>query len=184
MNRCTWATSENMHRYHDTEWGVPVHDDRLLFELITLEGAQAGLTWATVLKKREGYRKTFHNFDVKKVSKMTGKDIEKLMKFNGIIRNRLKIGSTIDNAKNFLKIQEEFGSFDNYLWMFVNNKHINNRFKTIKDLPAETDLSKKISKDLKKRSFRFVGSTIVYAFIQAVGIVNDHEVGCFRYRQV
>ncbi len=180
MNRCTWAESELMHDYHDKEWGLPVHDDRLLFEMITLEGAQAGLTWATILKRRDTYKKAFHSFDVNKIAKYTDKDIERLMNDNGIIRNKLKIISTINNAKAFINIQKEFKSFDNYIWSFVNNKQINNKLKETDKLPASTELSERISKDLKQRGFNFVGATIIYAFMQAVGIVNDHTENCFR----
>lgn len=180
MNRCKWAESELMHDYHDKEWGVPVHDDRLLFEMLILEGAQAGLTWATILKRRETYKKAFHNFDVIKVSKYNENDIERLMNDEGIIRNKLKILSTINNAKAFIKIQKELGSFNNYIWSFTGNKQINNKLKHHKDIPAKTELSETISKDLKKRGFNFVGATIIYAFMQAIGIVNDHTENCFR----
>jgi DNA-3-methyladenine glycosylase I len=184
MNRCKWAQSEDMQNYHDKEWGLPVHDDRLLFEFLILEGAQAGLSWSTILKRRDGYRKAFDNFDYKKISKYTAKDKLRLLKDSGIIRNRLKIASTIENAKAFLKIQEEFGSFDKYLWNFVNNTPINNKIKKISDIQANTGLSDNLSKDLKKRGFNFVGSTICYAFMQAIGMVNDHEVTCFRHKEV
>ena len=180
MNRCKWAESELMHDYHDKEWGVPVHDDRLLFEMITLEGAQAGLTWATILKRRETYKKAFSNFDVNKIAKYTDKDIERLINDKGIIRNKLKIISTINNAKAFIKIQKESGSFNNYIWSFTNNKQIDNKLKHHKDILAKTELSEKISQDLKKRGFNFVGATIIYAFMQAVGIVNDHTENCDR----
>lgn len=182
MKRCKWAESEGMLEYHDREWGVPVHDDKKLFEFLTLEGAQAGLSWSTILKKREGYRKLFKNFDFVKISKMNQKDVERLMKDASIVRNRLKIESTISNAKAFIEIRKEFGSFDKYLWGFVEGKTVDNKFKSLKELPASTNLSDEISKDLKKRGFRFVGSTIIYAFMQAVGMVNDHEIGCFRYK--
>ena len=185
MKRCAWCEKEdNMKEYHDREWGVPVHEDITLFEFLILEGAQAGLSWSTILKRREGYRKAFHNFEVHKVSKMNGKDVERLMQNSGIIRNKLKILSTIDNAKAFIKIQEEFGSFDRYLWNFVDYKPLVNKFKSLKEIPATTKFSDAISKDLKKRGFRFVGSTICYAFMQAVGMTNDHEISCFRYKEV
>ena len=182
--RCGWAGSELMIDYHDKEWGVPVHNDRKLFEMLILEGAQAGLTWQTVLNKRKGYRKAFDNFDPVKISKYTGKKVNKLLKNEEIIRNRLKILAAINNAKKFLEVKKEFGSFDKYIWRFVNNKPIVNKYKKISDLPSRTDISDKMSKDLKKRGFKFVGSTICYAFMQAVGMVNDHEVNCFRYKQV
>jgi|TARA_Y100000310_G_scaffold129185_2_gene128364 DNA-3-methyladenine glycosylase I len=183
MKRCDWAPldDELYLKYHDEEWGVPVHDDKKLFEMLILEGAQAGLSWRTVLKKRENYRKAFDNFDFNKIAKYDQKKKDSLLKNEGIIRNRLKIDSAIKNAKAFIKIIEEFGSFDKYLWEFVNNKQIKNKFKTLKDFPAKTELSDKISKDLKKRGMNFVGSTIIYAFLQAVGVVNDHQVDCFRY---
>jgi len=184
MKRCEWAESESMIEYHDKEWGVQVHDDRKLFEFLILEGAQAGLSWSTILNRRGGYRKAFLDFDIEKVSKMTIKDEERLRKDEGIIRNKLKIKSTIENAKNFLKIQEEFGSFDKYIWGFVNNKVIVNNIKKMDDIPANTLVSDAVSKDLKKRGFNFVGSTICYAFMQAVGMVNDHVVSCFRFKDV
>jgi len=184
--RCPWADPNFALyiTYHDTEWGVPVHHDRVLFEFLVLEGAQAGLSWATVLKKREKYRVAFDNFDPKKVAAYNEKKIESLLKNKGIIRNRLKIISAICNAKVFLKIQREFGSFDKYIWNFTNSNVIRNKFKTIKDLPAKTALSDAISADLKKRGMKFVGSTIIYAYMQATGMVNDHLMGCFRYKQV
>lgn len=183
-NRCQWATTEFSIPYHDGEWGVPVHDDRLLFEMLTLEGAQAGLSWITVLRKREGYRKLFANFDVQKVARFTPKRVEKLMLDARIIRNRLKIESTITNAKAFIKVQEEFGSFDQYFWGFVDGKPIQNRWKSLKEIPAKTALSDTISKDLKRRGFKFVGSTVIYAHLQAAGLVNDHTVDCFRYKEI
>ncbi len=183
--RCEWCGSDSLYiKYHDEEWGVPVHDDQKLFEMLILEGAQAGLSWITVLKKRENYRKAFSNFDVVKISKKSEKKIEKLLENPGIIRNRLKVNSTVGNANAFLKIQKEFGSFDKYIWQFVDHKPIVNKFKSMKDLPAKTDLSDIMSKDLKKRGFKFIGSTICYAFIQAVGIVNDHTTDCFRYKKI
>jgi DNA-3-methyladenine glycosylase I len=184
MKRCAWAEQESMHEYHDKEWGVPVHDDRTLFEFLTLEGAQAGLSWSTILKKRDGYRKNFYNFDVKKIAKISQQQQEKILQDPGIVRNKLKVASTVTNAQAFIELQKEFGSFDKYIWAFVDNKPIVNTFKQLSDIPASTELSDTISKDLKKRGFRFVGSTIIYAFMQAVGMVNDHEVNCFRYKQV
>jgi len=183
MKRCEWAGHESMQEYHDKEWGFPVHDDRKLFEMLILEGAQAGLSWSTILKRRKGYKKAFSNFDAKKIVKFTQKDVNRLLKDVGIIRNRLKIESTILNAQKFLEVRKEFGSFDKYLWIFVGGKPLVNKFKKMKDLPATTEISDKMSKDLKKRGFKFVGSTICYAFMQAVGMVNDHQVDCFRYKQ-
>jgi len=180
--RCAWAGAEPNLSYHDKEWGVPVHDDRLLFEFLILEGAQAGLSWETILKKREAYREAFDNFDPARVARYTPARVEKLMKNAGIVRNRLKIGSTIDNAKAFLRVQKEFGSFDVYVWSFVGGKPRSNARKTMKDVPASTPESDALSKDLKRRGFRFVGTTICYAFMQAVGMVDDHLVGCFRKR--
>ena len=180
MNRCQWSgTDELMIKYHDEEWGVPVHDDKKLFEFIVLESAQAGLSWKTILYRRSGYRKAFANFDYLKVSKFTQKDVEKLMQDSRIIRNRLKIESTISNAKHFIEIQKEFGSFDKYIWGFVKNPLLNH-IASINDFKATTALSDKISADLKKRGFKFMGSTIVYAHMQATGLVNDHENTCFR----
>jgi len=184
VKRCNWGLRESMIEYHDKEWGVPVHDDRKLFEMLILEGAQAGLTWETILKRRKTYCKAFHNFDAKKISKYTSKDFKRLMKDIGIIRNRLKINAAIINAKLFLEIQKEFGSFDKYIWQFVGGKPIKNKFRSIKQIPAVTKESEMMSKDLKKRGFKFVGATICYAFMQAVGMVNDHEVSCFRYKVV
>ena len=182
--RCDWARSELMQAYHDDEWGVPQHDDRVLFEFLILEGAQAGLSWETILKKRENYRKAFARFDPKKVAKFTAADERRLLADEGIVRNRLKVSAAISNAKAFLDVQREFGSFDRYIWQFVEGKPIVNAFKSLKDVPARTPASDAMSKDLKKRGFRFVGSTICYAFMQAVGMVNDHEVACFRYKRV
>src|SRR5262252_2522189 len=178
--RCAWASAEPNLSYHDSEWGVPVHDDRLLFEFLILEGAQAGLSWETILKKREAYRKAFDNFQPQRVARYSPSRVEKLMKNAGIVRNRLKIESTIDNAKAFLRIQKEFGSFDAYVWGFVGGRPRVNAPKTMKDIPATSAESDALSKDLKRRGFRFVGTTICYAFMQAVGMVNDHLVGCFR----
>jgi len=182
-NRCEWAKDEPNVTYHDEEWGQPQHDDTKLFEFLILEGAQAGLSWITILKRRDGYRKAFSNFDVLKVSKYNKSNIEKLLKNESIIRNKLKITSVINNAKQFLKIQAEYGSFDNYLWGFVNYKPVKNKFKKLSDIPASTEISKKLSKDLKKRGFNFVGPTICYAFMQAIGMVNDHTQGCFRFQK-
>ncbi|WP_419172431.1 DNA-3-methyladenine glycosylase I [Halobacteriovorax sp.] len=181
--RCPWLKLSNDQyvKYHDREWGRPVHDDQVLFEFLILEGAQAGLSWETVLKKRDNYRKAFHQFDIKKVSKITPAKVEKLMNNPGIIRNRLKIESTISNAKAFIKIQKEFGSFDKYIWSFTEGKTIYNSFKNLKEYPSKTQLSDQISKDLKRRGFRFVGSTIVYAFLQACGIVQDHSTNCYLH---
>jgi DNA-3-methyladenine glycosylase I len=182
VTRCPWATSEAMIAYHDNEWGVPVHDDRKLFEFLILEGAQAGLSWSTILNRREGYRRAFAGFDPKRVAKFGAREVQRLLKDEGIIRNRLKIESTITNAKAFLDVQEEFGSFDKYVWQFVGGKPIVNRRNGMKELPAQTAESDAMSKDLKKRGFKFVGSTICYAFMQAVGMVDDHLVGCYRKR--
>lgn len=186
MKRCQWCEKgdELEQEYHDKEWGVPVHDDRTHFEFLILEGAQAGLSWSTILKRREGYRKAFANFDVKKVSKFDQKKIEELMQDVGIIRNRLKIESTVINAKAFIEIQKEFGSFENYVWQFVGGKPIQNERKMMMDIPAQTEEAVALSKDLKKRGFKFVGPTIMYAHMQATGLVNDHTTDCFRHAQV
>ncbi len=184
MDRCSWASNELNIPYHDTEWGVPIHDDRLLFEFLILEGAQAGLSWDTVLRKREAYRAAFDNFDAAKVARFSDAKLEKLMLNEGIIRNRLKIVSARANAKAFLAVQKEFGSFDAYIWGFVGGEPIVNKRKGMGDVPAKTDISDAISKDLKRRGFNFVGSTIMYAFMQATGMVNDHLVSCFRYKEV
>ncbi len=181
--RCLWAKDEPNTTYHDEEWGVPQHNDQKLFEFLILEGAQAGLSWTTILKRREGYRKAFSDFDAQKVSKYTQKHIKKLLQNESIIRNKLKINSAINNAKQFLKIQNEFGTFDKYLWEFVNCKTIKNKFKKHSELPASTEISEKLSKDLKKRGFNFVGPTICYALMQATGMVNDHTSECFLYRK-
>lgn len=180
--RCEWATEEPNLSYHDKEWGKPEHDDQKLFEFLILEGAQAGLSWVTILKRRKGYRKAFSNFDAKKVAKYNQKQIDKLLKDESIIRNRLKITSAVNNAKQFLNVQQEFGTFDKYIWSFVNHKPIKNKFKKLSDIPAFTLISEKMSKDLKKRGFNFVGPTICYALMQAIGMVNDHTSGCFRYQ--
>jgi len=184
LSRCPWPSDDLMIRYHDTEWGVPVHDDRLLFEYLILEGAQAGLSWNTVLKKRENYRAAFDNFDAEKIARYGDKKVAALLADPGIIRNRLKIAATIQNAKMFLKVREEFGSFDAYLWRFVDGKPIVNRRKSMQEVPAKTEISDAMSKDLLKRGFKFVGSTICYANMQAIGMVNDHLVTCFRHGKV
>ncbi len=184
LKRCSWALgSELEQNYHDREWGVPLHDDRKLFEFVTLEGAQAGLSWATILKKRDNYRKLFADFDVEKIARYNSRKIESLLKDPGIIRNRLKVESTITNARAFIEIQHELGSFDAYIWQFTDGKPVQNRWKTMQDIPASTEISELMSKELKKRGFRFVGSTICYAFMQATGMVNDHTIDCFRYHQ-
>jgi DNA-3-methyladenine glycosylase I len=179
-NRCNWATTPESIAYHDGEWGVPVHDDRHLFEMLTLEGAQAGLSWETILRKRESYRRAFHRFDPARVARMRPAGVEKLMQDPGIVRNRAKIESTIGNAKAFLAVAKEFGSFDAYIWQFVGGKPIVNAWKRREQLPGETPESKAMSDDLKRRGFRFVGPTICYAFMQATGMVDDHVVGCWR----
>jgi DNA-3-methyladenine glycosylase I len=180
--RCGWATSDPIYvRYHDEEWGVPVHDDRTLFEFLILEGAQAGLSWLTILKKREAYRKAFHKFDARKVARFDAAKIAELMADAGIVRNRLKIESAVRNASAFLKVQAEFGSFADYQWRFVGGSPLQNKVKALSDIPARTAISDALSKDLKKRGFNFVGSTIIYAHMQAVGMVNDHIEGCFRH---
>ena len=181
--RCEWAKDEPNITYHDKEWGRLQHNDQKLFEFLILEGAQAGLSWATILKRRSGYGKAFSDFDALKVSKYAQKHINKLLKDESIIRNKLKIASAINNAKQFLKIQKEFGSFDKYLWGFVDHKPIKNKFKKQSDLPASTELSEKLSQDLKKRGFNFVGPTICYALMQATGMVNDHTSQCFLYKK-
>ncbi len=173
-----------MLRYHDEEWGVPVHDDRKLFEMLILQGAQAGLSWSTILNKREAYRQAFDDFDFEKVSRYGEQDVARLLADAGIVRNRLKIAATIDNAKALLTVRQEFDSFDTYIWRFVGGVPRRNSFRELRDLPASTPESDAMGKDLKKRGFRFVGSTICYAFMQAVGMVNDHEVTCFRYGEV
>lgn len=180
--RCDW-TGDNplMVAYHDKEWGVPVHDDRMLFELLILEGAQAGLTWQTILNKRESYRQAFNNFDVRTIARYGAKDAKRLLADPGIIRNRLKIAAAIQNAKAFLEVQKEYGTFDGYIWRFVGGRPINNRIKAMKDIPTNTKESNAMSKDLSKRGFKFVGPTICYAFMQASGMVNDHQTNCFRH---
>ncbi len=185
MSRCEWCGSDPVYvAYHDDEWGVPVHDDRLLFEFLILEGAQAGLSWLTILKKRENYRKAFHAFDCERIAKYTEADATRLLADSGIVRNRLKIESAIKNARGALDIQKDFGSLDAYLWRYVDGIPRQNAPKSMAELPAKTELSNMMSKDLKKRGFNFVGSTICYAFMQAVGIVNDHTTDCFRYSEI
>ena len=184
MNRCKWANNDRLIRYHDEEWGVPVHDDRKHFEFLVLDGAQAGLSWDIVLKKREGYRGAFDDFDPVKVARFGKRKINQLLADPGIIRNRLKINSAIENAKRFLAVQKAFGTFDAYIWQFVDGTTIKNKWRTIAEIPARTDDSDAMSKDLKSRGFKFVGSTICYAYMQAAGLVNDHTTACFRYRQV
>src|ERR1051326_128436 len=183
-SRCAWATTPPMIEYHDREWGVPRHDDRVLFEFLILEGAQAGLSWSTILNKREAYRKAFSGFDPARVAKYDAKKVKELLANEGIVRNKLKIASAIENARAFLAVQKEFGSFDAYIWQFVGGKPKQNRLRTVKDLAARTPESDAMSKDLLKRGFRFVGPTICYAFMQAVGMVNDHLMECFRWREV
>ena len=185
MERCGWVTNDPIYiKYHDEEWGVPVHDDKKLFEFIILEGAQAGLSWLTILKRRSGYRKAFANFNVQKMARFTPGKIEKLLLDPGIIRNRLKVNAAVTNARAFIKVQEEFGSFDKYSWRFVDGQQKVNEFKTLDQMPSTTRESDAFSKDLKQRGFKFVGSTIIYAHMQAVGMVNDHLVSCFRYKEV
>lgn len=186
MQRCAWVTpNEPLYiQYHDTEWGVPVHDNRILFEMLILEGAQAGLNWITVLKKRENYRAAFDQFDVEKIARYDDAKITALLANPGIIRNRLKIQAAIRNAQAYLRVREEFGTFDAYIWSFVGGQPIVNRWQTLREIPAETAESKAMSKDLLKRGFRFVGPTICYAFMQACGLVNDHTIDCFRYSEV
>ncbi len=184
LKRCAWVPNSNLEyiKYHDEEWGVPIHDDGKFFEMLILEGAQAGLSWETVLKKREGYRKAFKNFDVQKCAKLSDEELEKQLLNPEIIRNRLKVFSVRKNALAFIAIQKEFGSFDKYIWEYVGNKPIENKLSSISQVPAKTEISDKISKDLKKRGMSFVGSTIIYAFMQATGLVNDHTTDCFRFK--
>lgn len=181
MPRCSWATTEPAITYHDKEWGVPVHDDRVLFEFLILEGAQAGLSWNTILNKRANYRKALHGFRAEKIARYNKRDVQRLLGNDGIVRNRLKIAATIENAKRFLDVQKEFGSFDAYLWSFVGGKPIQNRWRTMAHVPAKTAESDAMSRDLLRRGFKFVGSTICYAFMQATGMVNDHLVTCVRH---
>ncbi len=185
IKRCKWAGNNPLYvKYHDSEWGVPVFDDDKIFEFLILETFQAGLSWITILKKRENFRKAFDNFDYRKIAMYDNKKFEQLVQNKEIIRNKLKINATITNAKQFIKIQKEFESFGKYIWGFVNNKPIVNKFKTMNEIPAKTELSEKISKDLKKRGFKFVGPTVIYAHMQATGMVNDHTIDCFRYDEI
>lgn len=185
LKKCEWALSSLLEeQYHDKEWGVPVHDDRLLFEFLILEGAQAGLSWSTILKKREGYREAFDHFDAEAIARYSDQKRNELLTNPAIIRNRLKIDAAITNAKAFLNVRDEFGSFDGYLWQFVNGRTLHNRWTCLAELPANTAESEAMSRDLKKRGFKFVGSTICYAFMQATGMVNDHTVECFRYEEL
>ncbi len=183
MRRCSWAKDEPNIRYHDSEWGTPQHDDVRLFEFLVLEGAQAGLSWTTILNRRPGYRKAFSGFDPVRVSKYTSRDVSRLLGDGTIIRNKLKIRSAVNNARQFLKIQKEFGSFDNYIWGFVGHRQIRNSFRKHSDIPATSPVSERLSSDLKRRGFTFVGPTICYALMQAIGMVNDHTVDCFRYKK-
>jgi len=184
-SRCKWCEKDSLYiKYHDTEWGVPLHDEQQLFEFLMLETFQAGLSWITILRKRENFRKAFDNFDVKKIAQYDEHKIQALLQDTGIIRNKLKVRAAVSNAQAFLKLQKEFGSFDNYVWAFVNGKPIQNKWISVKELPGKTKLSDQLSKDLKKRGFKFVGSTIVYAYMQATGMVNDHAVDCFRHEEV
>ena len=182
--RCSWAKKPLDIEYHDKEWGVPVHDDKKIFEFMILDAFQAGLSWSTILKKRENFRKAFNNFNYKKIAKYDQGKIDELLQDEGIIRNKLKINATIKNAKAFIKVQEEFGSFDKYIWSFTGGKTIINSWKELKEIPATSKESDAMSKDLKKRGFTFVGSTICYAFMQAAGMINDHEISCFRYKDI
>ena len=184
ISRCSWARTPLYEVYHDTEWGVPLHDDRLLFEFLVLEGAQAGLSWETILNKRENYRRAFDQFDPQKVARYNGRKIASLLTDAGIVRNRLKVTSAVTNARAFLKVQEEFATFDAYIWRFVDGTPIHNAWKSLKDIPPSTKVSDAISKDMKSRGFTFVGSTIIYAHMQATGMVNDHIVTCFRHDEV
>ncbi len=186
LKRCPWVdlSKPDYVAYHDEEWGLPVHDDRRLFEFLTLEAAQAGLSWYTILRKRANYRRAFADFDADKVARYTPAKIEKLLLDPGIVRNRLKVEAAVNNARQFLKVQAEFGSFDTYIWRFVEGKPIVNRLRTLKDYPARTPVSDAISKDLKQRGFRFVGSTIIYAHMQATGMVNDHALDCYRRKEL
>lgn len=184
-NRCEWAGSEPlMLTYHDEEWGVPVHEDQELFEFIVLEGAQAGLSWSTILNRREGYKKAFNDFNIESVASFTEKDFEQLYQDPRIVRNKLKIRSAITNAQKIVLIQQEFGSFDEYIWGFVDHQPINNKFKILGEIPAYTQISTSMSKELKKRGFSFIGPTICYAFMQSIGMVNDHVINCFRYNEI
>lgn len=185
MKRCEWANRSELERsYHDHEWGVAIHDDRILFEFLILEGAQAGLSWSTILRKREGYRKAFDNFDAGKISQYSEADVSRLLADSEIIRNRLKIKAAVINARAFLQLQEEFGSFDRYIWQFVDGRPIRNSWEKLADIPTSVPEAEVMSKDLRKRGFKFIGPTICYSFMQAVGMVNDHVVGCFRYEEL
>jgi DNA-3-methyladenine glycosylase I len=185
QSRCEWGREPEIYRsYHDLEWGVPVHDDRLLFEMLNLEGAQAGLNWYLILQKRQNYRLLFDNFDAEKIAAYTDEKIQSLLQDARIVRNRLKIQAVVTNARAFLEVQNEFGSFDRYVWQFVGGKPVTNQWRTMAEVPASTPVSDAMSKDLKKSSFKFVGTTICYAFMQAVGMVNDHTVDCFRYKEI
>ncbi len=184
-NRCSWASgSPLMLQYHDTEWGVPAHDDRTLFELLVLEGAQAGLSWETILNKRENYRRAFDGFDATRIAHYGERDVGRLLADPGIVRNRLKVAATVNNAQRTLEVREEFGSFDRYIWRFVGGRPVKNGFRSLSEMPAKTEASKAMSVELLRRGFKFVGPTICYAFMQAVGMVNDHTVDCFRYDEV
>lgn len=183
--RCSWPGADPLYiKYHDEEWGVPLHDEQRLFEFLILEGAQAGLSWITILKKRDAYRKAYSHFDVEKVARFNSRSVERLLNNPGIVRNRLKIEASITNARAFINVQDEYGSFNDFIWDYVDGKPIQNKFKTLKQLPATTPLSDTISKDLKKRGFKFVGSTICYAFMQATGMVNDHVTSCYRFKEI
>ncbi len=185
MERCEWANQNELEMsYHDYEWGVPIHEDRSLFEFLVLEGAQAGLSWSTILRKREGYRKAFDNFDAKKISRYPEAIVSQLLANPEIIRNRLKVNAAVTNARAFLRVQEEFGSFDRYIWQFVNGRPIQNSWEKMTDIPSSSPESEAMSRDMQKKGFKFVGATICYAFMQAVGMVNDHVVGCFRYDEL
>jgi DNA-3-methyladenine glycosylase I len=182
--RCPWPTDELYCEYHDLEWGMPNHEDRHLFEMLILEGAQAGLSWSTILRKRNSYREAYHQFDAERIARYSDRDVQRLLADSGIVRNRLKVAASIQNAKSFLAVRDEFGSFDAYIWRFVEGKPIQNAWRKMSDVPARTAESDAMSKDLLGRGFKFVGSTICYAYMQAVGMVNDHLVDCFRYREV
>ncbi|UYP46059.1 hypothetical protein NEF87_002344 [Candidatus Lokiarchaeum ossiferum] len=182
--RCWGTKNDLMGQYHDNEWGIPLHDEKALFELLILEGAQAGLSWSTILNKRESYRQAFDHFDYKKIAKYSQKKIEELLHNPGIIRNKLKVKAAITNAKIFTKIQEEFGSFDKYIWSYVNGTPIQNNLESFSEMPAKTELSEQISKDMKKKGFKFVGPTIIYSFMQAIGMVNDHLTYCYRHQEL
>ena len=185
QKRCSWCGKDALYvAYHDQEWGVPLHDEQKLFEFLILEGAQAGLSWLTILKKRDAYRKAYYQFDIEKVARFNSRSIERLMNNSGIVRNRLKIEASINNARAFLEVQNEFGSFDKFIWQYVDHQAIQNQWKRLRDIPTSTRESEQMSEDLQQRGFRFVGPTICYAFMQAVGMVNDHVTGCFRHKQV